>query len=153
MPINELTAEPTLRLMLATAGENVLEGVTFDGAWRAFREFALIPSVYGHDVLGFHVILRRDALVEPATILQLGRELRWPPKESHDTGLRRVVLTFEYETLGPGADEELFLWSDEFPGPEAFLAAVEASRQFRAASTVTTWGELSEEFEPDDFGS
>jgi hypothetical protein len=155
-PINQLTAEPTLRLMVAMAGEDPAEGFNFRKGWMVFKEFLHLPTEYAHDVASFQIHL--PILEEGIGLsVQFVREFQWEPVEEDDTGVRRVLMEFEDMPLEPGqatfdpTDDSLdvAIWSDEYPTIEAFLAAVEAHPTFpRLADLAFLSGAIFVEVEP-----
>jgi hypothetical protein len=91
-----------------------------------------------------------EPLVEPSVSLQIGREFKWEPEESHEPGVRRVWIDYSFESLGPDAEEEVVLWSDEFPTLQEFLSAVEGTAAFQVASKLPVAGVLMLDLASDD---
>jgi hypothetical protein len=155
-PINHLTAEPTLRLMVAMAGEDPAEGFYFAKGWTVFKEFLHLPTEYAHDVASFqiHLPMPEEGI---GLSVQFVREFQWEPVEEHDTGVRRVLMEFEDMPLEPGQPsfdptddgQDVAIWSDDYPTVEAFLAAVEAHPTFpRLADAPYLSGAIFVEVEP-----
>jgi hypothetical protein len=130
--LNALTAEPTLRLMLAEAGYDP-QLFPFAGAYEVFKEFMQRPSAYAEDAASFQVSVVAEPDAEPVVSVVLGRELRWQATDDTVAGVRRVLCQFDYPTLGPNVVESYDLWSTDYSSLSLFWATVEGDEAFREA--------------------
>lgn len=131
-PLNALTADPTLRLMLAEAGY-AADSFPFDGAYAVFKEFLKRPSVYADDAASFQLSVLGERGVDRVVSVILGREMRWPAKGDEPEGMRRVLLQFDYPTLGPNIVESYDLWSTSYSSLSLFWSTLEGDEGFREA--------------------
>jgi len=99
--------------------------------WRVFKNY-LQASVDGdvYDAASFQCGRFEDDHDELAFRMTFVRQFsEWDGSE--DTGIRRVVVDFDYGPIGPHQAAPIEIWTHDFPTLAEFASVVEASPQFQ----------------------
>ena len=132
-PITTLTAEPLFRLLLAQEGVEAPK-VPLAVGWRVFQAFGQLPVAHQDDGASVQAELVSEA-AEPVLSLLLVRQVT-DPAEDDSYRTRRVALQYLFAPPPAGsglAIGEQVLWQPDYDGWPAFVAAVEATDEFRYA--------------------
>ena len=126
VPIDTLTIEPALHLLIALGGEDPAL-ISPENAWRAFRELLELPSPHPTDA---------------------SFQTQWVDGEEHDLFevtmmrqvagqaggteyLRMAAIQFSYAVDRPAVADPLEIWVSQCGGIAEFVAKVEATAAFR----------------------
>jgi len=136
--------EPVLRLLLAAAGVDDAS-LPVAPAWAVFKLFCNIPVADHDDGITLQTQIIREG--SPVAALEFTRQLEGTLHGKPYTHLVGIQYLFP---LPEESFRERDIWSRDFPDVAAFFAEVEASPEFRAATTADLLGAVIVVDEPDE---